>query len=124
MDVENSLVIYQNLTAFRLCNEKYLSKITYVMNDIESKREYFLTTRWITILSFFHAVYANQVKIDQFCNEVSDPNACNGTYYGRLGFSRGKTFGCFCETELSHDLNFNFGEGNYNASAEIEDMLI
>ena len=67
--------------------------------------------------------YGTQLTIDNFCQEnAKDPGSCNGRFYARLGLHRGRKYGCFCATDLSYDLNFNFGPGNYTASEILADL--
>ena len=55
-----------------------------------------------------------QKRRDQHCNDVLPP-VCVGKYRARIGMfgGSGVRWGCFCEVNLSGDMNFNYGSGNY-----------
>ena len=56
-----------------------------------------------------------QKRRDQHCNDVL-PRECAGKYRARIGifFSLGVRWGCFCEENLSEDMNFNYGSGKFS----------
>lgn len=55
-----------------------------------------------------------QKRRDQYCNDVL-PTVCVGKYRARIGMFgiSGVRWGCFCEQNLSEDMNFNYGGGDY-----------
>ena len=57
-----------------------------------------------------------QKKRDEHCNVVIDANACDGKYRARIGMldDEGRRWACFCEDNLSEDMNFNHGSGDYD----------
>ena len=62
-------------------------------------------------------------KRDQHCNdEMSEP--CVGKYRARLGWNNAGAglWGCFCEENLSEDMNFNYGEGNYDEYSNLVEI--
>ena len=68
--------------------------------------------------------YQTQLAMDDFCNIHSPPETCIGKkYYSRLGYERGRVWGCFCENQLSYDHNFNYGSGLYTISDELKNIL-
>ncbi len=55
-----------------------------------------------------------QKKRDKYCNDRLPPS-CEGKYRARYGLQVDlKKWGCFCEENLSDDMNFNNNNGNYN----------
>ena len=67
--------------------------------------------------------YGLQLTLDDFCQEnAKDAKSCNGRFHARIGLQKGRKYGCFCATDLSHDSNFNFGPGNYTASEILGDL--
>jgi hypothetical protein len=46
---------------------------------------------------------------------VLPATGCVGKYRARLGVREndGRKWGCFCEENLSADMNFNYGQGDY-----------
>lgn len=61
-----------------------------------------------------------QKRRDEHCNNVLPP-ACDGKYRARIGMfgNLGVRLGCFCEENLSEDMNFNYGDGDYNERANL-----
>lgn len=54
-----------------------------------------------------------QKRRDQYCNDVQE--GCNGKSRARIGTygHYGARWGCFCGQNLSEDMNFNNGNGDY-----------
>ena len=62
-------------------------------------------------------------KRDKHCNDVMPSENCvSGNYRARFGMTpdlKARLWGCFCEENLSTDLNFNFGRGYYREHANL-----
>ncbi|CAB3977561.1 Hypothetical predicted protein [Paramuricea clavata] len=56
-----------------------------------------------------------QNKRDKLCDSLNNAEGGCNKYYARLGMTSDgwKKFACFCEDQLSKDMNFNYGFGNY-----------
>ena len=77
----------------------------------------------LRIFYFLFIDFIAQKKRDQHCNDVlSEP--CDGKYRARVGWNNaGDGFwGCFCEENLSEDMNFNYGEGNYDEHSNLVEI--
>ena len=63
-------------------------------------------------------------KRDQYCNDKLDLANCDGKYRARFGTSdKGYQWGCFCEENLSKDMNFNHSEGEYGESNNLREII-
>ena len=54
---------------------------------------------------------------------MSEP--CDKKYRARLGWNSAGfgLWGCFCEENLSKDMNFNYGQGDYSENLKLLEIL-
>ena len=76
------------------------------------------------MFNFLFTDFVALKKRDQHCNDVLDPANCVGKYRARFGVNdSGYQWGCFCEENLSKDMNFNQGEGDYSESNNLLEII-
>ena len=82
-------------------------------------------TSSLRIFPFHFTDFIVQKKRDQHCNDnLPASNCVSGKYRARYGVEKkmGMKLGCFCEENLSQDMNFNNGPGNYSLHSKLSKM--
>ena len=75
-------------------------------------------------VGYYTPDFIAQKKRDQHCNDVMS-GPCVGKYRARYGMpvDGKRSFGCFCEENLSKDRNFNHGHGDYTEEKNLKKIV-